>query len=276
MEQEESLRILGLSKTSSLNDLSTVFRKLVKKYHPDLNRDREEWSTQKMHYLNEAYDAAFRYLSLPEKERISKMPIKEEREATTYYNSARSLQFSKALKASCQYIFSAMEMYYQYGLDRIPLRHEGTRRNRYYSSIRKMKQGFALLKPLENSNMTREEEEELDIFVHFIRYFYKNIHIYCIRPANSTIFEKKAFRHYTQGSLLVDSIIKEIMFKDFIEPYKRGRLAENIKLAEAELNTVIIDFSKAICLRETEIKKELLHSMLALSDLQDLGRISLY
>jgi len=277
MEQKESLRVLGLSESSSLQDLSTVFRKLVKKYHPDVNRGREEWSTRKMHRLNEAYDAAFSYLSIPLAQRMFSTadkppPPRQE----SHYSSSRDKGFSQSLKTALQFIYAGMETYYQYGLDKIPLRHEGTRRSRYNSSIRKIKRGFELLKPLAGSPMTHEEEEELEKTVYFIRYFYKNIHISTIRAADSSTYEKKAFLHYRNGSELIDSIIKEIMFIDFVVPYKRGRLAENIKLAEAELNSVIIDYSDSLCLRETEIKKELLYSFLDMSDLQDEGRISFY
>ncbi|MBB6480785.1 DnaJ domain-containing protein [Spirochaeta isovalerica] len=279
MEQKESLRVLGLSETSTLQDLSTVFRKLVKKYHPDLNRDREEWSTRQMHQLNEAYDAAFTYLSIPVAERIISSAIKsrpEPQQPQHNYRRKRDPQFSRTLETALQYMYSAMETYYQYGLDKIALRREGTRRSRYSSVIRKVKKGFQLLKPLAGSPMTAGEEEELEITVNFFRYFYKNIHIFSIRPADSTAYERKAFRHFTHGSDLIDRIIKEIMFIDFVEPFRRGRLSENIKLAEAELNTIIIDYSEALCLREAEIKKELLYTFLDLTDLQDDGRIAFY
>ncbi|MBN2657824.1 MAG: J domain-containing protein [Spirochaetales bacterium] len=279
MEQKESLRVLGLSETSTLQDLSTVFRKLVKRYHPDLNQGREEWSTRQMHQLNDAYDAAFSYLSRPLAERIIKSSITtkpEPKESFTRYNKTRTAGFSRTFETALQYIYAAMETYYQYGLDRIALRHEGTRRSRYSSSIRKVKKGFELLKPLADSPMTQGEEEELEIAVNFIRYFYKNIHISSLRPADSTAYERKAFRHLTHGSELIDRVIKEIMFIDFVEPFRRGRLSENIKLAEAELNTIIVDYSDAICLRESEIKKELLYSFLDLVDLQEAGRISFY
>ena len=59
MKHRESLRVLGLTESSSLQDLTSTFRKLVKKFHPDLNQDKPEWSNRQMLFLNEAYKSAY-------------------------------------------------------------------------------------------------------------------------------------------------------------------------------------------------------------------------
>jgi DnaJ domain len=270
MKHSESLRVMGLTESSSLHDLTSSFRKLVKKFHPDLNQDKPEWSNRQMLFLNEAYNSAYEFLSQsPTKQ---ENPETEEKKASNVQN----LSFEKAVPQAMKYLHDGIGLYYQYGLDNIVLRREGTRRSRFRSSIRRIKKGFSILQPIAELHLNKSEFDQMEIIVNFIRYFYKSIHIESIRAANSSSYEMKAYRHYTLGSKLVDSVIKEVMFKEFMESYKIGRLTENIKLAEAELNSVIIDYSEAICLRESTIKKELLLSFLDMTDLNDQDYIHLY
>jgi len=271
MEHEKSLKALGLTKDSSLQELTSVFRKLVKKYHPDLNQDKQEWSNQKMLLINEAYDSAFKFLSTSPSERDSH-PDAEDVEVSDGLN----LDYSNRINLAMKYLYDGMSIYYQYGLENIPLRQEGTRRSRFRSSVRRIKKSFSIIKPAAELHLNKSELDHLEIIVNFIHHFYKSIHIKSFHPAENTPIERKAFQHYLFGSKLVDSVIKEIMFKEYMEPYKQGRLTENIKLAEAELNSVIIDFPAAICHRESELKKELLLSFLEMTDLNDMDLIDFY
>lgn len=273
MKHIESLRVLGLTESSTLQDLTTSFRKLVKKFHPDLNQDKQEWSNRQMLFLNEAYNTAFEYLSQPKHAPCD--TIREKKIKTSKTNE-KNISFEKAIPQSIEYLLDGLGLYYQYGLDNNVLRREGTRRTRFRSSIRRIKKSFAILQPIGELHLNRSEFDQLEIIVNFIRHFYKSIHIENIRAANSSIYEMKAFRHFTLGSKLIDCVIKEVMFKEFVEQYKLGRLNENIKLAEAELNSVIIDYPEAICLKDSIIKKELLLSFLDMTNLNEQGLINLY
>jgi curved DNA-binding protein CbpA len=276
MEHEDSLKVLGLTEKSSLQELTSVFRRLVKKYHPDLNQDKQEWSNQKMLFLNEAYHTAHQFLSLPPSQRTIKKPVCNDEIKVKQPPAIKNLSFSKGISLAMDSLQDGIGLYYQYGLENIVLRREGTRRSRFRSSIRRIKKSFDILKPVSELELNKYEMHQLEIIVNFIRHFYKSIHMTSLSPSDSTQYERKAFRHFTLGAKLVDSVIKEVMFKEYMEPYKLGRLTENIKLAEAELNTVLIDYPDAHCLRESEIKKELLLSFLEMTDLHDLGLITLF
>jgi len=56
--------ILNVSKDASLDEIKAAYRKLAKKYHPDLNPNDKE-AEQKFKEINEAYEV----LSDPEKRR---------------------------------------------------------------------------------------------------------------------------------------------------------------------------------------------------------------
>ena len=46
--------ILGVEKNCSKAELESAYRKLAKKYHPDLNRDRD--TTEKFQEINSAFE----------------------------------------------------------------------------------------------------------------------------------------------------------------------------------------------------------------------------
>lgn len=55
--------ILSLPHNATARDLVLAYRRLVKRYHPDYNADRQEWSTEKMTSVNVAYETVRAVLS---------------------------------------------------------------------------------------------------------------------------------------------------------------------------------------------------------------------
>lgn len=54
-EKKDYYKILGVEKSASDDEIKSAFRKLAKKYHPDLNKDNPD-ATQKFKDVNEAYE----------------------------------------------------------------------------------------------------------------------------------------------------------------------------------------------------------------------------
>ncbi len=48
-------KVLGVSPDASMEEISKAYKKLAKKYHPDLNPNNKQ-AEEKMHQINEAYD----------------------------------------------------------------------------------------------------------------------------------------------------------------------------------------------------------------------------
>lgn len=55
MAQKDYYNILGVEKTATQDEIKSAYRKLAKKYHPDLNPNNPE-ATEKMKEINEAYE----------------------------------------------------------------------------------------------------------------------------------------------------------------------------------------------------------------------------
>ncbi len=60
--------VLGVSKTASLDEVKSAYRKLAKKYHPDnyVNNPLADLAEEKMKEINEAYDAIVKEKSNPQ------------------------------------------------------------------------------------------------------------------------------------------------------------------------------------------------------------------
>ena len=55
-EQRDLYEVLGVSKDASDAEIKKAYRKLARKYHPDLNRDNPKAAEEKMKEVNAAYD----------------------------------------------------------------------------------------------------------------------------------------------------------------------------------------------------------------------------
>jgi len=86
----ESLEILDLSGEMSLPDIKKKFRRLSKKYHPDLCKDEIEICNEKMDKIKKAYNILEEYCTkfnfkFTQKEFYDQFP--EEKVKEHYYNS---------------------------------------------------------------------------------------------------------------------------------------------------------------------------------------------
>lgn len=63
MSKQDYYELLGVAKTASDDEIKKAFRKLARKYHPDVNRDNPQEAESKFKEINEAYEV----LSNPER-----------------------------------------------------------------------------------------------------------------------------------------------------------------------------------------------------------------
>ena len=104
MEFTDYYKVLGVSRTSSELELKASYRKLARKYHPDLNLDNEETSA-KFQELNEAYEV----LGNPENRKKYDRRGKDWKNDDDYridYNHFENSRFSESIFGNDQHLFN--------------------------------------------------------------------------------------------------------------------------------------------------------------------------
>lgn len=62
MPPQQAANVLGVSLNASEKEVKEAYRKLCKRWHPDINRGNEEMAKHKMQQINEAYNVMLQYI----------------------------------------------------------------------------------------------------------------------------------------------------------------------------------------------------------------------
>lgn len=251
----EALNTLGLSDDPTLSDLNYRFRKLAKQYHPDSNPTRESWAHGKMTRLNLAYEVALEYIaSCKEKDSSGvKVSSGEGGRRTAQERLKRSflVEFNRAMNE----VLDGVYMFYQYGLQNPHMRKSGVRRLRYRDSIKAIKGGIVRLEGLENRSLF---PTDLIVFINFARAFLQNMLLDRYYTPSSDGSENIAYRHYREGSELLDSAIKRVFFGDLLPYPVKGSITEFIDVSNREFMAILTRYYTTGWVAETVMKVYLL------------------
>ncbi len=245
MDIEQALDFLGLSPSISTEALNSTFRKLAKKYHPDFNQGKEKWAHGKMTQLNLAYETALKFLT-------SQGEVKESGKKT--YDVPFSARFNQAV----QMVLGGILIYYQYGLENVHLRKEGSRRFRYRESLRQLERGITHLEALKPSALLDMQRENLELFINFSRAFLQNMLIEKFFVPSGIEIEHRAFRHYVEGCSLLDYAIKDAFFGDRLIRIRSGSFYQKISLSYEEFLVIIARYHQSSWVPESILKIYLL------------------
>ena len=249
MEINEALAILGLTGSSTLQNLNYRFRKLAKKYHPDSNLENGEWAHSKMTNLNLAYETALEYFAATEKSGR----VVEQQAETARARERRKLfvSFNHAMNQ----VLDGVYLFYQYGLENPHMRTSGVRKLRYSDAIKTVTRGIVRLEALEESELFWED---LAGFISFSKAFRQNMLLDRYYVPSSDTSENLAYRHYREGAELLDSAIKGVFFGDLLPDSRRGAVSQYVELSGRELMTVLTKYSHTGWVAEAVMKVYLL------------------
>ncbi len=226
MERRRALTIFKLQKRIPIESLNSIFRELVKKYHPDKVREHPEWAHERMSEINDAYETLAEWLSKPPEQGKAASTVNEEYERPVnpdedLFRGEKSVLNSAERKIFYSFFNSFLDglgVYYQYGLDNPAYRNEGVRRFRYREAFRavqtardeletysKMKSHPVYLAASRFSRLTVVEMELGEpIFEEMMRY-------------------RKFDDRFRLARRSFDDAVKEIFFPELIPRHLKGR-----------------------------------------------------
>lgn len=245
MKIEHALRVLGLTSLSTTGDLNSAFRKLAKKYHPDFNQGNEALAHKRMTELNLAYETALEYFT-------------SVYEAETDAEISSDLTFITKLNRAVSQVFEGIYTYYQYGLENVHLRNEGTRKFRYSESIKYIRHGISSLETLKPLAVTESKNEYINLIIDFSKAFLQSMLIKRHHIPSSNAIENNAHKHYRQGSSHLDYAIKDALFGDRLIQIRKGTFYSKISLGYEEFMLVVTRYYKSSWVSETLLKIYLL------------------
>ncbi|UCB44267.1 MAG: J domain-containing protein [Spirochaetota bacterium] len=246
MKIEKALNLLGLKKESTLQELNYSFRQLAKRYHPDFNSGKEEWANSMMTQVNLAYEVALEYLA-----QYKECSMTGGREDAGPLQGSFLMDFNRAMNK----VLDGVYMFYQYGLENIHMRKEGVRKFRYRDSLRIIQKGIERLEGLNNDDPLKSR---LMVFRDFSKAFLKNMHIDRIYMPSSNPDESSAYRHYREGSILLDNAIKLVFFRDILLHPMKDSVSTLLEKSNEEFMSVLARYYRSSWITETVMKVYLL------------------
>lgn len=256
MELSAVLKFFHLEQSSTIADLRESYAQYEERYHPRNNRGREDWARQMMAKLDEAYDLADRYLRRREVQafynRVFGETVDEQSKRYAFFNA-----FHEAVDQTLQGIYT----YYQFGLENVHLRHEGSRGMKYRLAIRNVEESLRRLKEIHQYAAGPADKLNTETFFNFALAFHENMQIdRRDRPTGSSA-EAKAYKHYHQGSIMLDDAIKEVFFVEFQRGPRTASTSDRLALCTNEFIVVIAEFTHTSWITQTVIKVHLIDVM---------------
>ena len=252
MDLDEALQFLHLRADSTITELETSFRTLIKVYHPDKNQHRTEWSHQMTVKLNEAYDLI--HCLIEER-------AKKEQEKTAETSKARRADpqavrnfkaaFAEAKHEALQGIF----LYYNYGLQNVHLRKEGVLHYKYRSALHHLRKGIDGISPILSQAPSEKAKNYLVLYRLFCESFFQNMKLAKIHSAGDPL-ELKAYQHYRNGANLLDAVIKsKFLPRDFSDVMITTK---SLAISEHEFMVVLTHFKTSTWVQEAISKLTLI------------------
>lgn len=241
---------MGIKLPTTLNNLDTMYRTLIKQYHPDRNQGRLQWSHEMTLRLNEAYALIRETLSSG---LSGEVEYKDEPDVPP--------SIYTELQRAWQKIENGIHLFYTYGLENPHIRQEGPFHIKFVLAQKQIKAGKKILERWEQERLLPEDREELSLQKSFCEAFLQNMRIQKIFIADGSIHHK-SYKHYYNGSRLLDGFLKKILFP---EDYSNLILPPKCTtLCEQELLTVLLHYQQSMWVGEATIKLALLESFINL------------
>jgi hypothetical protein len=277
MEIGQCYKILNVNDTARNEEISSAYKKLAIKYHPDKNRDKIQWANKAMTELNLAYSTLMSHRfrnevttnrEAPKKNQPENKKTKSTKSTASstpppekdIYNNTDEIthelfihRFVKIRENAKDFLYK----YFQYKLNNFALREKPFNMSLFNEIVGVLRKSYHSLNSLAKGTSDQEKIEHVHVFNRMIFNFYKASECINIIDAYKNQTEVDAYRSYKRGDDILHSAHKEIFFDRHNRGSFQSSLAYSniIKAIENFENTLKV-YPKSSWAVETSIKLE--------------------
>ncbi len=271
MTVDAAFQLLQLDENATLHELSVSFRRLLKEYHPDRNTDRREWSHRMTVQLNRAYEVVASHLREAEEQgrqevvwdaETAQAAAEAAYETASEAHDGYTVSFQARLAHLYDGLLDAVFLYYNFGLENVHLRQEGTLRYRYRTSMKRLKEVLTGLEELEEWPGSTIQHDLAKVVRTFGAGFYENMLVKAEDHQGVYGEEQKAYKHFRHASDRLDQAIKGHLFGDQLAGGNRS--PDAISSCESNLMAILAHYPRSRWVPESLIKLYLLQSFVTL------------
>lgn len=222
MTVDAAFQLLQLDETATLHELSVSFRRLLKEYHPDRNTDRREWSHRMTVQLNRAYEVVSSHLrEAGDQSQVWDAATAQAAAEAAYESVSRgdihsgyTVTLQARLATLYDQLLDSVFLYYNFGLEKVHLRLEGTPRYRYRTALKRLKDVVSGLEELDEWPGSDHQHDLAGVVRTFAAGFYENMLVKAEDHQGIYGEEQKAYRYFRRASDHLDGAIKGHLFGD--------------------------------------------------------------
>lgn len=253
MRTEAALRAFGLTEQSTISDLNKAYQLLIRRYHPDRHPERQIWARTMIAKINAAYDHLLDHLAARVYEEIS-----EELGKVIEQHD----RFSEVLNQLLSIAIDGIYVFYQYGLENVHLRDQGTWRLRYRGAVRRVETAVQHLSRLEAPNDL--DAETLAACTGFASAFKQSMRISQTQSPAPSRYETEAYRLYRSGTEQLDELIKRALFAGELDLKMRPAAPHASVVIHEAFMGIIARYSESSWVSQAVVKLCLLEALLKL------------
>ena len=224
MRIDECYQVLQVKSSAPDEEVVRSFKRLALQYHPDRNRNRQEWAHEAMTRLNIAYSTVmgYRFTSdeTPAPEVAKKQyepgktgaaekpapPKQPSRQVQEYEKEKLTQIFVHHREIAKDYLYR----FYQYGLQNLPRREQASNQGTYRQIVLSLRKSYHGINAL--TKLTKEPEllEHFSVFTQMIFDFYRSAECLNMIDSYNSQREVDAYRLYHAGDEYLHKASKEL------------------------------------------------------------------
>lgn len=262
MKIESLYKILDATEDASDAQITSSYKRLALRYHPDRNPERLEWAHKKMSELNHAYRVLLDHrFSTRGRDKSLRADRKDEEKPSQKREVDRQELIDSFVKIR-ERAKDSLYKFFQYRLHRTSIRDMEENQPRFNAVVDRLRSSYHSIQALRSMTTDGELIEHFDVFSEMIYNFYRSSECLDILDSIENLEEIEAYRYYRDGDEKLHLAQQELFF----DRHNRGTfIREPIVRMMAEAQAILEKgknrFPDSNWIIETTIKLEYIYSL---------------